>query len=122
MPSSSIARSCVSPVHPMSSHGLKRSWLRAKLLSLSRLNHWVPGREAHPEVVQGTADVHHQIADTLLPQTDPVFDDATALDTAVAMLDPQPALGERLIRHLLLQRQFLPARFLHGHQDLHLGE
>ena len=31
--------------------------------------------------VQGTTDFHHEIADTLLPQPDPVFDDATALDT-----------------------------------------
>jgi hypothetical protein len=30
-------------------------------LSLSRLNHRLPGREAHPEGVQGTADVHHDI-------------------------------------------------------------
>src|SRR5712692_7399778 len=57
-------------------------------LSLSRLNHRLPGREAHPEGVQGTAKFHHQIADALLPQADPVFDDATALDTAVDMLDP----------------------------------
>src|SRR5712692_5698446 len=91
-------------------------------LSLSRLNHWLPGREAHPEVVQGTADVHHQIADALLPQAAPVFDDATALHTAVDMLDPQPALGERLIRRLLLPRQLLAAWFLGRHEDLHLGE
>src|SRR2546425_8129159 len=104
MPSSSIARSCVSPVHPMSSHGLKRSWLRAKLLSLSRLNHWLPGRETHPEVVQGTAEFHHQIADTLLPQADPVLHDTAALDTAIDMLDPQSTLVQRLVRKLLLQR------------------
>ena len=40
--------------------------------------------------MQGTAEFHHEIADALLPQADPVFDDATALDTAVDMLDPQP--------------------------------
>src|SRR5712691_4884703 len=57
-------------------------------LSLSRLNHRLPRREAYPEVVQGTTEFHHQIADTLLPQADPVFDDATALDTTVDMLDP----------------------------------
>src|SRR5262249_9356647 len=28
-------------------------------LSLSRLNHRLPGCEAYPEVVQGTTDVHH---------------------------------------------------------------
>jgi hypothetical protein len=34
-------------------------------LSLSRLNHRLPGCEANTEVVQGTADVHHDIPDTL---------------------------------------------------------
>ena len=38
-----------------------------ELLSLSRLNHWLPGREAHPEVMQGTAEFHHEITDALLP-------------------------------------------------------
>ena len=41
--------------------------------------------------MQGTADFHYDIPDTLLPQADAVFDDATALDTAVDMLDPQSA-------------------------------
>src|SRR5205823_4358855 len=41
-------------------------------LSLSRLNHGLPRRETHPEVVQGTAQFHHEIADALLPQADPV--------------------------------------------------
>src|SRR6266516_6509175 len=91
-------------------------------LSLSRLNHWLPGREAHPEVVQGTTEFHHEIADALLPQADAVLDDATALDTAVDMLDPQPALGEGLIRRLLLQRQLLAAWFLGRHEDLDLRE
>ncbi len=36
-------------------------------LSLSRLNYWFPRGQAHPEVVQGTAEFHHQIADALLP-------------------------------------------------------
>ena len=47
--------------------------------------------------MQGTAEFHHQIADTLLPQADAVFHDATALDTAVDMLDPQPALVQGLV-------------------------
>src|SRR3977135_2579032 len=59
-----------------------------KLLSLSRLNHWLPRGQAHPEVVQGTAEFHHQITDALLPQAHPVFHDATALDTTVDVLDP----------------------------------
>ncbi len=78
-------------------------------VSLSRLNHRLPRREAYPEVMQGTTEFHHQIADALLPQADPVFDDAAAL-------------GERLIRRLLLQRQFLAAWCLGRHADLHLGQ
>src|SRR5215510_12059018 len=29
-------------------------------LSLSRLNHGQPGVQAHPEIVQGTAELHHE--------------------------------------------------------------
>src|SRR5712691_2315727 len=59
-------------------------------LSLSRLNYWLPRCEAHPKVMELTAEFHHEIADALLPQANPVFDDAAALDTTVDMLDPQP--------------------------------
>jgi hypothetical protein len=41
--------------------------------------------------MQGTADFHHDIPDAVLPQADPVFDDAATLDAAVDMLNPQPA-------------------------------
>src|SRR3989442_15529698 len=85
------------------------------LLSLSRLNHWLPWAQAHPEVMQGTAEFHHQIANALLPQTDPVFDDATALDATVDMLDAQPTLVQRLIGELLLHRQLRAPGFLGGH-------
>ena len=37
----------------------------------------------HPEVLQGTAEFHHEITHALLPEVDPVFDNATALDTPV---------------------------------------
>jgi hypothetical protein len=37
-------------------------------LNLSRLNHRLPGRKAHSEVVQGTIEFHHEITDTLLPE------------------------------------------------------
>ena len=57
-------------------------------LSLSRLNHGLPRAQAHPEVVQGTTDFHDPIPDALLPQAQPVFDDPTALHTAVDMLNP----------------------------------
>src|SRR5216683_1917282 len=91
-------------------------------LSLSRLNHWLPGREAHPEVVQGTAQFHHEIADALLPQTDPVFDDATAFHTAVHVFDPEPAVVQRLVGCVLLPCQVLAAGFLGRHEDLYLRE
>jgi hypothetical protein len=77
--------------------------IRAALdqVSLSRLNHWLPRGQADPEVMQGAADFHRDIPDALLPQADPVFDDATALDAAVDMLDPQSAGVERLVGSLL---------------------
>jgi hypothetical protein len=56
--------------------------------------------------MQGTADLHHQIADTLLPQTDAVFHDTTALDAAVDMLDPQPTVVQRLVGPLLRLRSW----------------
>jgi hypothetical protein len=72
--------------------------------------------------MQGTAEFHDQITNALLPQTDPVFHDTTALDATVDMLDPQPTLVQRLIRQVLFQGQFLATGFLRGHEDLHLGE
>jgi hypothetical protein len=42
--------------------------------------------------MQRTADFHYSIADALLPQPKPIFDNATALDTAIDMLNPKPAL------------------------------
>jgi hypothetical protein len=71
-------------------------------MSLSRLNHWLPGREAHPEVVEGTTDFYHDITDALLSQADPVFDNATTLHAAIDVLDAQPAVVERMVRPLLL--------------------
>jgi len=77
-------------------------------MSLSRLNHGQPGVQAHPEIVQGTAELHHEIADTLLPQPDPVFHNATTLDAARDMVPPQPTLVALLVRHVLLPREILP--------------
>src|SRR5712691_9260286 len=71
-------------------------------------------------MVQGTAEIHHEIADALFPQTDAVLHDAAALDTAIDVLDPEPPLVERLVRPLLLPRQLLAAGFLGGHEDHHL--
>src|SRR6266704_4960194 len=91
-------------------------------LSLSRLNHWLPGCEAHPEVVQGTAEFHHEITDARLPQPDPVFHNTTALHATVDMLDASPAMVQGLVGEFLLQRQFPAAWFLGRHEDLHLGQ
>jgi hypothetical protein len=89
-------------------------------LSLFRLNHRLPWGQAYPEVVQGTAEFHHEITDPLLPQADPVFHNATTLDTAVDMLDPEPTLVERLVGPFLLSCQLLAAGFLRRHEDCHL--
>ena len=72
--------------------------------------------------MQSTADLHHNIPDARLPQPDPVFDDATALDTAVDMLNAEPTLVQCLVGDVLLQRQFLAAGLLGRHEDLHLRE
>ena len=89
-------------------------------LSLSRLNHRQPRVQAYPEVVQGAAELHHQVADPLLPQADAVFHDATPLDTAVDVLDPQPTLVQGRVGSFLLPRQLLAAGFLGRHEDYHL--
>jgi len=44
------------------------------------------------------------------------------LDTAIDMLDPQPAVVECLVGPLLLPRELLAAWLLGRHEDLHLGE
>ncbi len=72
--------------------------------------------------MQGTADLHHHIADALLPEADPIFHNATALHATVDMLDAEPTLVQGLVGEVLLQRQ-LPAAWLLGrHEDLHLGQ
>jgi hypothetical protein len=72
--------------------------------------------------MQGIADFHYDITDALLPQPDSVFDNATTLDTAVDMLNPQSAGVERLVGSLLCQWQVRARWFLPRHEDLHLGK
>jgi hypothetical protein len=91
-------------------------------LSLSRLNHWLPRAQTHPEIMQGAAEFHHQVTDALLPQANPVFHDATALDATVDMLDPEPTLVECLVGQVLLQGQLLTAWLLRRHEDFHVGQ
>jgi hypothetical protein len=59
-------------------------------------------------MMEGTADVSHPSAAAHLPEAAAVFDAATALDTTLDMLDPQPTLVELLVRHVLLPRDLLP--------------
>jgi hypothetical protein len=91
-------------------------------LSLSRLNHRLPGRQAHSEVVQGTTEFHHEITDPLLPETDPVFHAAAALHAAVDMLDPEPSTVQGLVGPLLLPGQLLSSWLLGRHEDFHVGQ
>ena len=91
-------------------------------MGLSRLNHWQPGLQAHPEIVQGTTELHHHVTDTLLPQAHPVFHNATPFDAAVDMRDPEPPLVERLVGQALLQCQLPTAGLLRRHEDRHLRE
>ncbi len=72
--------------------------------------------------MQGTAEFHHEIADTLLPQAEPVLHNTAALDTAIDVLDAQPTRVERLVGPLLLPGQLLAAWLLSRHEDLHLRE
>ena len=91
-------------------------------LSSSRLHHGLPRGQAHPEVVQGTAQFHHYITDTCFPQADPVFHDATALHTTVDMLKTQSAIVQGLVGQLLFQGEILATGFLGRHEELHLGQ
>jgi hypothetical protein len=54
-------------------------------LSLSQLNCWLPRGQTHPKVMQGTAPFYHQITNSLIPEAAPVFDETTALQTAVGV-------------------------------------
>ena len=58
----------------------------------------------------------------VLPQPDPVFDDAAALDAAVDRLDPQPTLVQGLVGPLLFPGECLPSWFFSRHEDLDLGQ
>ena len=72
--------------------------------------------------MQRTADFHDQIADARFSQAAGVVDDATALATAVDVLDPDPATCDAPIGRFLRAREgpapWLPRR----HDHLHLVE
>jgi hypothetical protein len=52
--------------------------------------------------MERTAEFHHEIADAVLPQPDPVFHDTAALHAAIDMLDAQPTVVQGLVGQLLL--------------------
>jgi hypothetical protein len=72
--------------------------------------------------MQGTPEFHHEIADAVLPQPDPVFDDAAALDATVDMLDPQPTVMQGLVGQVLFQGERLAMGSLGRPEDLDLGQ
>ena len=59
-------------------------------------------------MIEGTADGPHPIADAHLPEAAAVFGAATALATAMDIVDPQPTLVERQVCQVLLPREPLP--------------
>src|SRR5262245_52516002 len=68
--------------------------------------------------MQGTTDCSHEIAGPLLPQTDPVLDDATTLDTPGALLDRWIRIEQGWVGQVLLPCQLRAARFLAWHAAL----
>ena len=72
--------------------------------------------------MQRTTEFHHESADAVLPQPDPVFKDAAALDAPVDRLDPQPTVMQGLVGALLFQGKLLAAGFLGRHEDLDVGQ
>src|SRR5262245_60140620 len=70
-----------------------------------RLNHWLPGDETYPKVMQRTADFHDLISGTCLPQAARVLNNATALDAAVDMLDADATACDAPIHGFLGARE-----------------
>ena len=64
--------------------------------------------------MEGTTEFHHEIADAVLPQTDPVFHNTTTLHTTVDMLDPEPALVQGLVGRCCSSDSSWPRGFLVG--------
>jgi hypothetical protein len=81
---------------------------RQQIIEFISIKSWAVTGEDEPGMMEGTADVPHQIADVHFPEAASVFDAATALNPARDMVAPQPTLMELLVRHVLLLREFLP--------------
>ena len=72
--------------------------------------------------MERTADFHHNIPDPFLPEADPVFDNATALDTPVDLLKAQSARVPGLVGQVLCQGECRAAGWLGRHEDRALGQ
>jgi hypothetical protein len=72
--------------------------------------------------MQRTANFHHQIADSRLPEAAGVVNDTAALDTAVDVLDADAAAGDAPIGRFLRAREGPAPRLLGRHDDLDLVE
>src|SRR5215475_302536 len=72
--------------------------------------------------MQGTADFHNEVADTRPPQAASVVDDATALDTAVDVLDAHAAPRDTPIGGFLGAREGAASRLPSWHDELDLVE
>jgi hypothetical protein len=72
--------------------------------------------------MQGTADFHHTIANTRLPQAPGVVDDATALEAAVGVRDTHVPPREAPIHRLRRAYEGATLRLPGGHDDFHMVE
>jgi len=72
--------------------------------------------------MQCTADFHHTIADTRLPEAAGVVDGATALDAAVDVLDTHAPPRDAPIHRFLRACEGAASRLPSWHNDFHLVE
>ena len=72
--------------------------------------------------MQRTADFHHQVTDTGLPEAADVVDDAATLDAAVHMLDADTQAGNAPMGGFLRACEGSPPRLLRRHDHFDLRE
>src|SRR5690348_17006237 len=64
-----------------------------------------PGIAGNTKVVQGAANLHHEVAHAFFPQANGVFGDATALDTTDNVFDGNTATRHLAVEGFLLVRE-----------------
>jgi hypothetical protein len=72
--------------------------------------------------MQSTADFHHQVTNTRLPEAEGIVDDATALDAAIDVLDAHAPTGDASIRGFLLASKGPAPWLLRRHDRLDVVE